>query len=103
MLRPVLLAAVISPALSLGVQAYCSAPTALYCATSYSDFSDQDEFNSCRREMEWYADEVNSYVACLQRDLEDTIQSATDEARRDADSAISDYNDAVDSFNRRAN
>ena len=78
--------------------AYCSAPSAPYCATSYSDFSDEHEFDSCKRDMDSYQDEVNSHLECLQREVDDAVS----QAKRDSEEAISEYNDAVESFNRRA-
>lgn len=92
------LAAVVSLLSSGEAFAYCSEPSAPYCANSYSDFSDENEFESCKRDMEDYGDEVNSYVECLQRE----VDAAIDEARRNSDQAVGEYNDAVDSFNRRA-
>jgi hypothetical protein len=52
------------------------------------------DFDRCKREMQSYRDEVESYLSCLKRESE--------QLRRDSDGAISDYNDAVASFNRRA-
>lgn len=50
-----------------------------------------------------YQAEVNDYLQCLQSELEDEIRRLSDEAEGDADTAVSEYNDAVASFNRRAN
>lgn len=85
------------------VFAYCSEPSAPFCATSYSEFQDQDEFDRCKREMEYYQGEVEDHFQCLQRDLNQTISDATNEAKRKAETASSEYSDAIDSFNRRAN
>lgn len=66
---------------------YCSEPSAPYCASRYDEFDDQWEFDRCKREMENYQYDVERYLDCL-----------SDEA----DQTISEYNDAVRSFNRRA-
>ena len=67
--------------------AFCSKPDAPYCASSYGKFDDQYDFDRCKREMESYKSEVEDFMSCL---------------RRETDEAVSDYNDAVESFNRRA-
>lgn len=66
---------------------YCSEPTAPSCATRYGAFFDEYEFNRCRREVTTYGEEVETYLACLQRESNETV---------------SEYNDAIDAFNRRA-
>jgi hypothetical protein len=74
--------------------AYCSRPTAPYCATQYGSFSDQYEFDRCRSEMAFYRNDVEAFQSCLRREQEDL--------RRKDEEAVRDYNDAVESFNRRA-
>jgi hypothetical protein len=76
----------------------CSEPSAPYCAESYGPFNDEYEFDSCRREMESYQSEVDDFTSCLRRELEE----AQDDAERKSSDAISEYSDAVESFNRRA-
>jgi hypothetical protein len=68
-------------------QAFCSQPRAPYCESSFGSFDDRYEFERCRREMEHYRDDVDRYVSCL---------------RNDREQAVREYNDAVESFNRRA-
>ncbi|UGX87109.1 hypothetical protein [Phyllobacterium meliloti] len=119
-----ILAALFSLAFSVTAQAYCSAPTAPYCATSFSSFNDRDEFDRCKREMESYQSELESFVTCEKRELSSAIEEAQSEmqskvddaqremqskaeeaqsdAQRKVSSANSDYSSAVDSFNRRA-
>jgi hypothetical protein len=75
-------------------EAYCSQPSAPSCATRYGSFDDTDDFDRCKRQLTSYKDEVESFMSCKQREM--------DEARREAERAVSDYNDAVQSFNRRA-
>lgn len=66
---------------------YCSKPSAPYCAEKFSGFDDEYEFRRCRSEMENYKSEVESYLSCLQDERS---------------VAVRQYNDAVESFNRRA-
>ena len=89
------LAMICSPSTS---HAYCSEPSAPYCATSYGSFDDEYDFESCKREMENYKDEVERYISCRN----DEAQEAIDEANIDNRKASSAYSEAVDSFNRRA-
>jgi hypothetical protein len=89
------MAAGVESSMALG---YCSEPSAPFCATRYGEFDDEYDFDSCRRDMENYASEVEEYIACLQREVDDVVA----EAQRESESALSEYNDAVDSFNRRA-
>jgi hypothetical protein len=69
----------------------CSEPYAPSCATRSGSFDDEDEFERCKRDMEGYRDEVESYVSCVQ-----------DEAQSQIGDATSEFSDAVQSFNRRA-
>jgi hypothetical protein len=65
----------------------CYKPDAPSCASDYSKFEDQNEFDNCKSEMESYKSDVEDFLSCL---------------KRDADEASNDYNDAVSSFNDRA-
>jgi hypothetical protein len=87
MFRSLLVGVLIMVSGSTIVAAYCSKPDAPYCATRYGPFSDQYDFDRCKREMQSYQDDLDSYLSCL---------------RRDSEQAIRDYNEAVASFNRRA-
>lgn len=71
--------------------AYCSEPSAPYCATRYGSFDDQWDFDRCKREMESYQSEIEEFMGCNNR-----------EARSKNDQASSEYSDTIDSFNRRA-
>lgn len=73
--------------------AFCSEPSAPYCASGYSDFTDQYEFDRCKRDMESYRDEVESFIQCSQREIDDLSRKASN--------ASDEYNSAVSSFNRR--
>jgi hypothetical protein len=74
--------------------ASCYAPSAPYCAARYGVFDDRDAFDQCRREMTNYQTEVQDYLACIRRE--------TEELKRKSDAVIDEYNNAVESFNRRA-
>lgn len=78
--------------------AYCLQPSAPYCATQYGSFSDESDFDRCKREMESYQSDVERYMSCRN----DEAQNAIDEANSDNQKARSEYSDAVSSFNRRA-
>jgi len=78
--------------------AYCSEPSAPSCASNYGGFDDEWEFSRCKREMESYKDDVERFLQCNG----DEAEEAARKARDDNASAMSDYNDAVEAFNRRA-
>jgi hypothetical protein len=67
--------------------AYCTKPDAPYCATQYGKFEDQYEFDRCKNEVENFKSEVEDFLSCQKRENQQ---------------AIDDYNEAVESFNRRA-
>ncbi|SCB13091.1 hypothetical protein [Rhizobium hainanense] len=71
--------------------AYCNEPSAPSCADRYGAFDDEWEFSRCKSEMETYKSDVETFLSCTKR-----------EAEAASDKAISEYNDAVESFNRRA-
>lgn len=74
--------------------AYCSEPDAPYCATSYGAFDDRSDFDNCRSEMESYRSDVEDYLSCTKRDIDELV--------RKANRVSEEYDDAVTSFNRRA-
>lgn len=82
MILPMLVLTSAAPA-----NAYCSPPSAPSCATRYGAFDDEDDFDRCKRQMSSYQSEAQDYLSCV---------------RRETDSAIEEYNSAVNSFNRRA-
>lgn len=82
------LACVLTPSIA---SAYCSEPSSPYCADRFGKFDDEYDFQRCRSEMESYSSDVEMYVSCIVR-----------EAENDRSKAINAYNDAVESFNRRA-
>ena len=74
--------------------AYCSKPDAPYCASRYTKFDDEYEFDRCKREMQSYRSDVEDFVSCIKR--------KTEELTRQGNEAIDDYREAIASFNRRA-
>lgn len=88
----------IALAFSADAFAYCSEATAPSCAGRYGPFDDEWDFDRCKREMETYRSEIEGYRSC--RALE--AQDAIDEANRDSENAASEYSNAVNDFNRRA-
>jgi len=84
--------AMISLILSLASSAvaawgYCSEPSAPSCATRYGPFDDTYDFDRCKSQKRSYQSDVESFLSCI---------------RSDTERAIQEYNDAVESFNRRA-
>lgn len=84
--KVVLVAAIIGISVQSS-QAYCSKPDAPYCTAKYGKFDDQYEFDRCKSEIESYKSDVESYLSCQ---------------RGENQRAIEEYNEAVESFNRRA-
>jgi hypothetical protein len=92
--------------------AYCSEPSAPSCANGYGSFQDQWEFDSCKGDMEGFKSEIEDFVSCKQREVDeanDAARAAAEEAddiarraRTAVDQITSDYNDAVRDFNTRA-
>ena len=66
---------------------FCSEPSAPYCVSRYGPFNDGYDFERCKREVQQYASDTEEYLRCLNRESE---------------AAVSAYNEAVESFNRRA-
>jgi predicted ribosome quality control (RQC) complex YloA/Tae2 family protein len=73
---------------------YCSQPSKPSCATRYGPFDDTYDFDRCKREMQSYQSDVESFLSCQRSEIE--------KIRSDNERAIREYNDAVESFNRRA-
>ncbi len=82
--------------------AACFEPSAPYCAERYGPFDDEWDFDRCKREMENYRDEVESYISCLSNEAAEAARRAASEAERQSQDAIDEYEDAVEGFNRRA-
>lgn len=92
--------------------AYCSEPSAPSCANGYGSFQDQWEFDSCKGDMEDFKSEIEDFISCKQREVDDANDAArraaseaediATSARNAVDQVTSDYNDAVRDFNTRA-
>lgn len=98
MIRTLIAASLLLTASSSQVFAYCFEPSPPSCATQYGEFSDQFDFDNCKRSMNYYASEVDTYASCRH----DEAAKAMQDAQRDADNAIDEFNDAVGDFNERA-
>jgi hypothetical protein len=85
-MRTLILAAAVA-FMTSSAWAYCSEPSAPYCATRYGAFDDESEFRRCKLQMESYQTEAQDFLSCQKRKSDDVIQ---------------EYNSAVESFNRRA-
>jgi hypothetical protein len=66
---------------------YCSEPSAPTCSRGYDAFVDESDFEFCKSRMRRYRSEVESFLECL---------------RDAANTAESDYNEAVRRFNSKA-
>ena len=73
---------------NVGAQSYfCSRPNKPYCVSSYQKFRDQNEYTSCKFEVEEYLDNIREYVECLEMERED---------------AVSESEEVIQDFNSRA-
>lgn len=96
-MRTFLCSLLLGAMLPTGSFAYCSEPSAPSCASRFGAFEDEWEFDRCKSDMESYKSDVEDFMSCERREAQDAV----DEAERKAESAASDYSDAVDDFNRR--
>lgn len=69
---------------SASAQMYCSRPSVPYCISSNYTYTDDFAFSRCRSEVQSYISRVNSYVRCLQDEVNDV--------NREADRAIDQFN-----------
>jgi hypothetical protein len=97
-MRALLLVAAFSALSVPSALAYCSEPSAPFCATRYGAFDDEDQFIRCKREMVSYQSEAQNFLSCQKREADDLLSTM----KRKSDSVIDEYNSAVESFNRRA-
>jgi hypothetical protein len=56
--------------------AYCSKPDAPTCSSRYGAFDDEYDFTRCRRQMESYRSDVESFLDCLKRESDELKPSA---------------------------
>ena len=71
-------------ALPCQASAFCFEPSEPYCANSYGPFDSRYEFDSCKREVESYLDDLRDYAICVAREVQEK------------------QNEAIENFNRRA-
>jgi hypothetical protein len=98
LLRSAMLITLVSIYPASDALAYCSEPSAPSCASRYGEFDDEWEFDRCKGEMESYRDDVERFLKCNNDEAEEALRKA----RSDNQDALSEYNDTVESFNRRA-
>jgi hypothetical protein len=66
-------------------QAYfCSKPSAPYCIDAYGTFESERTYRNCRSEVEHYLSQMDDYVTCLGREVDD--------ARTEANGTIDRFN-----------
>lgn len=82
-MTPAALAAMLSCA---PAYAFCIQPSAPSCATNFGSFPSEWEFDSCKRDMESYRSEIDTFIQCRQRDVDEVNQQAM-ELARDAEEA----------------
>lgn len=93
-MRSVIILAVAAFFSPIGAFAYCSEPSAPSCASRYGSFDDEWEFDRCKRDMEDYRSEVESFISCNNDEIR--------KAQQASEEAASEYSEAVDDFNKRA-
>ncbi|WP_454656840.1 hypothetical protein [Bosea beijingensis] len=76
-----------APAMAEAASVYCSSTSAPSCASRFGKFDDEDDFARCKRQIEAFRSETEEMLRCLQSSREE---------------ALNEFNEAVESFNRRA-
>lgn len=61
---------------------YCNRPDPPSCVSMMSINLDEFSFNSCRRDVQSYRDEIEDYKRCLQNDLADAIDEYSSTVRK---------------------
>lgn len=108
MLRAKVLASVIL-AIPGSAAAMCFEPSEPYCIRAYGTFDDQFSFESCRGQLRSYQSDVESFLDCQQREIDDSVsrieeeQSDIQTAQRKSRDALDEFNAAVEYWNCKAN
>lgn len=69
--------------LPLACQAFvCFAPSEPYCVRGYSSFGSQSEYDSCKRDVEDYLEQLKDYVQCVIRTAQDKQNQIIDDFNR---------------------
>jgi hypothetical protein len=97
-IMPAALAALLAVFATSEASAYCPEPSTPSCVGRYGEFDDQWDFDGCKREMESYKGEVEEFFRCNNNQAGEALRKA----RSDNDDALSEYNEAIESLNRRA-
>lgn len=61
---------------------YCIEPSEPYCVRSYGTFDSEYEFKSCKREVEYYLEELQDYAMCIAEEAEDKQKEVIDNFNR---------------------
>lgn len=62
--------------------AYCSEPSEPYCTDSYGTFTDEFDFERCKRNVEYYLDELRRYAMCITDEVKDKQEEVVDNFNR---------------------
>ncbi|ABL71812.1 hypothetical protein [Paracoccus denitrificans] len=89
--------------------AMCFEPSEPYCIRAYGTFDDQFSFESCRGQLRSYQSDVESFLDCQRREIDDSITRIEQErdniqtAQRKSQDALDEFNAAVEYWNCKAN
>lgn len=62
--------------------AFCPEPSQPYCAGSYGTFTDEFDFERCKRDVEYYLDELKRYAMCVADEVKDKQEEVVDNFNR---------------------
>lgn len=62
--------------------AFCSEPSQPYCADSYGTFTDEYDFERCKRDVEDYLDDLRRYAMCVADEVKDKQEEVVDNFNR---------------------
>lgn len=71
--------------------AFCFEPSEPYCANTYGPFDSRYEFESCKREVESYLDELRDYAICIANEMQEKQEDAIDKFNRRASETRNSY------------
>jgi hypothetical protein len=86
MIARVIVASLVVPLMISEAGAFCSKPSAPYCASGTGNFDDSYDFDRCKGEMDYYRTEVEDFLGCV---------------KRESSEVVDEYNDTIASFYRR--
>ncbi len=62
--------------------AFCSEPSEPYCAGSYGTFTDEFDFERCKRDVEDYLDDLRRYAICIADEVKNKQEEVVDNFNR---------------------